>query len=231
MDGRRVATHWALAEEFRAAFPRAELVEHALYVDDGQVLSSGGMLASTDLCLYILTADHGQAYANDVSRVLISPPHRVGGQALYAKLLARPAAGSLAPVMSWLLENLAESLSLERVAARAHMSPRTLERRFRSETGDSLQAWITPPPGRARAGDAGGLGADGHRDRLRHRLRLTGVDAAALRGAHRREPARLPVGVPRAGGGAGDELAAVGRRALRRRSTPARSGRRPGSRR
>lgn len=143
LDDRRVTTHWALAEEFRAAFPRAHLMEHAMYVDDGQILSSGGMLASVDLCLYVLRQDHGQSYANDVSRVLISPPHRTGGQAQYAKAAPRPASGSLSPVLEWITEHLAETLTLEQVAAQAHMSPRTLERRFRAETGDSLAGWIT----------------------------------------------------------------------------------------
>jgi AraC family transcriptional regulator, transcriptional activator FtrA len=144
LDGRRVTTHWALADEFRAAFPRAQLMEHAMYVDDGQILSSGGMLASADLCLYVLGRDHGQSYANDVSRVLISPPHRTGGQAQYAKPTPRPASGSLSPVLDWLAEHLAgpEPLTLERVAAQAHMSPRTLERRIRAETGESLSGWI-----------------------------------------------------------------------------------------
>jgi transcriptional regulator GlxA family with amidase domain len=142
LHGRRVTTHWALAEEFRAAFPTAELVEHAMYVDDGSVLSSGGMLASADLCLHILRLDHGQAYANDVSRILISPPHRVGGQAQYATARPLPATGSLIPVMEWMLTNLAEPLTLVAVARHAHMSPRTLERRFRAETGESVQAWV-----------------------------------------------------------------------------------------
>ncbi|GAA0799849.1 GlxA family transcriptional regulator [Spirilliplanes yamanashiensis] len=142
LDGRRVTTHWALADEFRAAFPRAHLLEHALYVDDGQILSSGGMLASADLCLHVLRHDHGQSYANDVSRVLISPPHRTGGQGQYAKAAPRPASGPLAPVLDWLTEHLAEPLTLQRAAAQAHMSPRTLERRFRAETGDSLAGWI-----------------------------------------------------------------------------------------
>ncbi|WP_158564059.1 GlxA family transcriptional regulator [Jiangella anatolica] len=141
LDGRRVTTHWALADEFRAAFPATELVEHAMYVDDGQVLSSGGMLAAADLCLYVLGQDHGQSYANDVSRVLVSPPHRTGGQAVYARPRPRPA-GPLAPVLDWLDEHLAEPLSVGAVAAQAHMSPRTLERRFREETGDSLAAWL-----------------------------------------------------------------------------------------
>lgn len=143
LDGRRVTTHWALAEEFRSAFPSVDLVEHALYVDDGQFLSSGGMLASADLCLYVIGQDHGQAYANDVSRVLVSPPFRDGGQAQYAKAGLRPVPGRLAPLLDWLAEHIAEPLSLSAVAAQAHLSPRTLERRFRAETGDSLNVWIT----------------------------------------------------------------------------------------
>ena len=142
LDGRSVTTHWALADEFRAAFPGVNLVEHAMYVDDGQVLSSGGMLASVDLCLYVLGRDQGQAYANDVSRVLMSPPHRAGGQGQYAKPFPRPRSGSLAPLLEWLDEHLAEPLSLQDVAAHAHMSPRTLERRLRAEVGASLAGWI-----------------------------------------------------------------------------------------
>lgn len=142
LDGRRVTTHWALAEEFRAAFPSADLIEHAMYVDDGSVLSSGGMLASADLCLHILRLDHGQAYANDVSRILISPPHRIGGQAQYATSRSRPPSGPLAPVMEWMLANLSEPLTVHDVARQAHMSSRTLERRFRTETGESMQSWV-----------------------------------------------------------------------------------------
>jgi AraC family transcriptional activator FtrA len=142
LEGRRVTTHWALAEEFRAAFPGVDLVEHAMYVDDGQVLSSGGMLASADLCLYVLSQDQGQSYANDVSRVLISPPHRAGGQAQYARPLAVPRSGPLAPVMDWLDQHIAEPVTLQAVAEHAHMSERTLARRFRAETGLSLAGWI-----------------------------------------------------------------------------------------
>jgi len=141
LDGRRVTTHWALADEFRSAFPKADLVEHAMYVDDGQILSSGGMLASADLCLYVLGQDHGQSYANDVSRVLVSPPHRTGGQAQYAKPRPRPS-GPLSPVFDWLDEHLTEPLTAGRIAEQVHMSQRTLERRFREETGESPAAWI-----------------------------------------------------------------------------------------
>jgi AraC family transcriptional activator FtrA len=142
LSGHQVTTHWALADDFRAAFPGVQLMEHALYVDDGQVLSSGGMLAAADLCLHVLRRDFGQSYANDISRLLISPPHRSGGQSQYTKNLATPMTSSLAPVMAWMLDHLNEPLTLQSVSAQAHMSTRTLERRFRAETGDSVQNWI-----------------------------------------------------------------------------------------
>lgn len=93
LDGHQATTHWALADEFRSAFPRVRLVEQALYIDDGQVLTSGGMLAATDLCLHVLRRDFGQAYANDMSRLLVSPPHRSGGQSQYTKSPAMPPNG------------------------------------------------------------------------------------------------------------------------------------------
>jgi transcriptional regulator GlxA family with amidase domain len=142
LDGHQATTHWALADEFRAAFPRVRLVERALYIDDGQVLTSGGMLAATDLCLHVLRRDFGQAYANDMSRLLVSPPHRSGGQSQYTKSPAMPPNGSLASVMAWITDHLGDPLTLESVAAEAHMSSRTLARRFRAETGDSVQDWI-----------------------------------------------------------------------------------------
>jgi transcriptional regulator GlxA family with amidase domain len=142
LAGRTVTTHWALADEFRAAFPDVHLVEHAMYVDDGQVLSSGGMLAAAVLCLYVLGQDQGQSYANDVSRVLISPPYRAGGQAQYAKPPARPRSGSLEPLLAWLDQHITEPLTLPEVAAHAHLSERTLERRLRAEVGQTLAGWI-----------------------------------------------------------------------------------------
>jgi AraC family transcriptional regulator, transcriptional activator FtrA len=200
LDGRRVTTHWALADEFRAEFPGAHLVEHAMYVDDGQILSSGGMLASVDLCLYVLGQDHGQSYANDVSRVLISPPHRAGGQAQYAKAVPRPVSGPLSPVMDWLAEHIDEPLTLEQVAAKAHMSPRTLQRRFRAETGDSLAGWIA----RRRVERARALLEDSHltvsqvahaagfgstESLRRHFLTQTGTSPRSYRDAFRARPA------------------------------------------
>jgi transcriptional regulator GlxA family with amidase domain len=143
LDGRRVTTHWALAEQFRTLFPKADLLDDELFVDDGEVLSSGGMLAAADLCLHVLRQDHGPGYANDVARLLVSPPFRVGGQAQYRAPERRRADGSLAPLLTWIEGNLAEPLTLPGLASRAGTSTRTLSRRFLDETGCSAQQWVS----------------------------------------------------------------------------------------
>ena len=143
LDGRRVTTHWALAEQFRELFPDVKLLDDELFVDDGDVLSSGGMLAAADLCLHILRQDHGQSYANDVSRLLVSPPFRTGGQAQYRVNANGRAAGSLEALLEWTEAHLDEALTLRVLAAKAHMSTRTLSRRFEAETGRGALQWIS----------------------------------------------------------------------------------------
>jgi len=72
------------------------------------------------------------------------PPQRAGGQAQYIeRLVPKPSGSELAPLRDWMLQNLAQPLSIDALAERAHMSRRTLIRRFREETGTSPMAWLT----------------------------------------------------------------------------------------
>jgi AraC family transcriptional activator FtrA len=143
LDGRRVTTHWALEGPFRRLFPDAKLLVDELFVDDGNVLSSGGMLAAADLCLHILRNDHGQRYANDIARLLVSPPFRVGGQAQYRVGASDEPDGTLAPLLQWIDDHLDQPLPLTLLAERASMSVRTLSRRFEAETGRGARQWVT----------------------------------------------------------------------------------------
>jgi transcriptional regulator GlxA family with amidase domain len=143
LDGRRVTTHWVLAKEFQERFPHVRLEVDHLYVDDPPVHTSGGMFAVTDLSLHLLALDLGQAYANDVSRLLVSPPRRSGGQAQFVKDAIRldhePPLGSL---VHWLRDNIREPLTLARLARHENISERSLVRKFRESTGCSVLDWI-----------------------------------------------------------------------------------------
>jgi transcriptional regulator GlxA family with amidase domain len=72
------------------------------------------------------------------------PPFRAGGQAQYADdPVATDAVGKpLAAVLDWARERLASGVSIDDVAARAVMSPRTLTRRFQAAIGMSAGEWL-----------------------------------------------------------------------------------------
>jgi AraC family transcriptional regulator, transcriptional activator FtrA len=144
LDSRRVTTHWILAKEFREAFPRVRLDADQLYVDDGPVHTSGGLFSATDLSLHLVALDRGQAYANDTGRILVSAPHRPGGQAQFVKDAIRNEEPSpMSAFLRWLREHIDEPLSLAELASHEHVSERTLIRNFRQATGMSVYDWIT----------------------------------------------------------------------------------------
>lgn len=108
-------THWNAADLFRTTYPRVDLDPALLYVDHGSLLTSAGAAAGLDLCLHMVGRDHGAA--------------------------ADPA--SLDHVLAWLDENSHCELTLDDVAARAGMSIRTLNQRFRDELDDTPFGWLT----------------------------------------------------------------------------------------
>lgn len=143
LDGRRATTHWHWAEELRCRHPRVDVQEQHLFIDDGQILTSAGLLAGADLCLHIVRTDMGVDAANAVARFLVASPHREGGQTLFISRPEGKDGGSLAGTRKWLLENLDVHHTLRSVAQHANVSVRTLTRRFLVETGDTVMGWLT----------------------------------------------------------------------------------------
>jgi transcriptional regulator GlxA family with amidase domain len=143
LDGRRATTHWAHAAAFRKLYPRVQLDENVLFVDDGKVLTSAGLAAGVDLCLHVVRADHGSAIANHAARYCVVSPWRDGGQSQFIdRPLPEPGDGSTARTRVWALERLDQPLDLATLAEHARMSVRTFSRRFRAETGISARAWL-----------------------------------------------------------------------------------------
>ncbi|MFL6075237.1 MAG: helix-turn-helix domain-containing protein [Mycobacteriales bacterium] len=143
LDGRAATTHWRLADELAAAYPRVRVDPDVLYIDHGDVGTSAGTAAGIDLCLHVLRADHGAAYAAEVARRMVMPPHREGGQLQYvSRPVPRRDGEALAPLLDWAAARLDQPLSLEVLAARAGVSARTLGRRFREQTGTSPGRWL-----------------------------------------------------------------------------------------
>jgi len=142
LDGRRITTHWRRAEELQRRFPAVRVDPDVLYVDHGDIATSAGSGTGIDLCLHLVRNDHGAAYAAQIARTMVMPPHREGGQVQY-RLDDRPqSAAALGPVLDWATERLAEPITVDDLAARLTVSPRTLARRFAVELGMAPGQWL-----------------------------------------------------------------------------------------
>jgi transcriptional regulator GlxA family with amidase domain len=144
LEGRRVATHWADCDELASLHPELEVDAGVLFVDDGDILTGAGSAASIDLCLHIVRQDYGSEVATRLARQLVVPPQRDGDQAQYIHkpLPILDEADRFAETMTWVQEHLDEAITIEDLAARSAMSPRTFARRFTESTGSTPYQWL-----------------------------------------------------------------------------------------
>jgi transcriptional regulator GlxA family with amidase domain len=114
-----------------------------LSVDNGNLLTSAGMCCGIDMCLHVVMRGLGAATANRLSRALVAPPHRDGGQAQdVPAAVAIVGDASLAATRAWALGHLADPITVSQMANHARMSARTFMRRFTDETGTTPLQWL-----------------------------------------------------------------------------------------
>ncbi|WES63460.1 helix-turn-helix domain-containing protein [Microbacter sp. GSS18] len=143
LDGRRATTHWMYADTMTRMYPDIDVDPDVLYVQDGRIITSAGTAAGLDACLHLLRQELGAELTNKIARRMVVSPQRDGGQAQFIdKPLPVAASQSLAPITDWMLDNLREDLSIDQLAVRAHMSPRTFARRFKADFGTTPAAWL-----------------------------------------------------------------------------------------
>jgi transcriptional regulator GlxA family with amidase domain len=144
LDGRRSTTHWRHSEELAERFPKTVVEPDVLYVDDDPVVTSAGTAAGIDACLHLVRKVQGAEVARAIARRMVVAPHREGGQAQFVnRPLPQGDGDSLAPLLDWMRHHLDEEATVEQLAVRAHMSPRTFARRFQQETGTTPHRWLT----------------------------------------------------------------------------------------
>jgi transcriptional regulator GlxA family with amidase domain len=114
-----------------------------LYVADEDVMTSAGTAAGIDLCLHLVALDHGVDVAAAVSRRMLMPLFRSGGQAQYIDVpLPRERGDAMSELLGWAISHLPAGVTVDELARRGAVSPRTLTRRFREATGLAPGEWL-----------------------------------------------------------------------------------------
>lgn len=136
IDGRRATTHWAFAQQLAQRFPKVHLADENMVVDEGDIMTAGGILAWADLGLTLVGRLLGPATMLATARfLLIEPPRQ--SQRPFAQFIPRLDHGDDA-IRQCQHRIHAEAASLQGVtglAAAAGMTARTFLRRFSAATG------------------------------------------------------------------------------------------------
>jgi transcriptional regulator GlxA family with amidase domain len=144
LDGRTATTHWRLLAELEVAAPGVRVRRDVLFTDEGDVLTSAGVVGGLDLCLHLVRRDHGAEVAAALARRLVMPPTREGGQRQYvdSPMPPRPSRAGIASTMDWARGMLGESIGVDDLVGHTGMSARTFRREFTAATGTTPGRWL-----------------------------------------------------------------------------------------
>jgi transcriptional regulator GlxA family with amidase domain len=144
LTGHRVTTHWMSCDDLQSRYPDLEVDPEPIFIREGNLATSAGVTAGMDLALHLVEEDHGHALALEVARSLVLFLRRPGTQAQLSAVLAHQATTSapLRDLQHWVVDNLDQDLTVARLAARVHQSPRTFARRFRDDVGTTPARWV-----------------------------------------------------------------------------------------
>jgi transcriptional regulator GlxA family with amidase domain len=136
LDGRRATTHWRFAPKLQAMYPDIRVDGDRIFLAEAGVWTSAGMTAGIDMTLALIEEDCGKDLARTVARMMLVYYRRPGGQLQHSSLLEMNSESDrISRVLGFVRENLSASLSVERLAAEAHLSVRQFSRAFVEATG------------------------------------------------------------------------------------------------
>lgn len=143
LNGKKCSTHWAYYNEFRERFPEVTIMDGQIVTDEGGIYSSGGANSYWNLLLYLLEkyTDRDTAilaakyFAIDIDRNSQSVFALFNGQKDHRDEEVRR-------TQDFIESNYQDKLSVDQLAALVAVSRRSLERRFRSATGNTVAEYI-----------------------------------------------------------------------------------------
>lgn len=142
--GRRITTHWSVADDLQRLFPDVSLEIDALHVRDGKVRTAAGVTAGLDLSLALVEEDLGREVAKKVASHLVMFFKRPGGQLQFSRREGANPTGHavLQEIQRWVIANPAADATTDALAARAGLSSRHFVRLFKHEVGMTPATWV-----------------------------------------------------------------------------------------
>lgn len=144
LDGRRITTHWAVADVLAERYPQVRVEPDAIQLHDGNVRTAAGVTAGLDLALALVEEDLGHDIAKQVAGHLVMYFKRPGGQLQFSRQGTTSPIGrsALQGLQRYVAANPAADHNVKNLAARMGLSPRHFARVFQNDVGITPAAWV-----------------------------------------------------------------------------------------
>jgi transcriptional regulator GlxA family with amidase domain len=121
---------------FRRRYPRVNLRQDQMFIDQGRLYCSAGVNAGMDLSLYLVEKFCGRQTALQCAKTMILDLGRKR-QTPYITYLLSKDHGDLLVIeaQEWIEKHYTQSIDYDWLAGKLRMSRRSLERRFKEATG------------------------------------------------------------------------------------------------
>lgn len=136
LDGKSATLHWGFAEMFRRKYPRVNLRQDQMFIDQGRLYCAAGVNAGLDLSLYLVEKFCGRQTAVQCAKTMILDLGRKMQTPYDSFLFPRDHGDPLInKAQKWIEQHHTQSIDYDRLAGQYRMSRRSLERRFKQATG------------------------------------------------------------------------------------------------
>lgn len=144
LDGKMCTTHFKQTQQLRKLYPRVEVKENILFVEDGRIYSSAGIASGIDLMLHIVEKLKGSYFSHQVARELVIYNRREGSDDQISAFLKyrNHIHSGIHKVQDFTIEHIDQKHSLGELADVAGMSERNFSRVFKRETGITVVSYI-----------------------------------------------------------------------------------------
>lgn len=190
LEERETTTHWKYSRDLRLRYPGLRVDHKRRLVKDGNIYTSAGLTAGLHLALALIEEDYGKQVALLAGRNLMTylePASQAGPTADQEDEISR-STERLGDLVSWIIRNLHQSLTVDVLARRAGMCPSHFTRAFKSVFGITPGDYVE----NLRLNEAQRRLSSRHKTLRSVAASVGFADASAFRRAYARRFGKLP---------------------------------------
>ncbi len=143
LENKSCSTHWSYANEFRTMFPDTDVQEGTIITEEKRIYSSGGANSYWNLLLYLVEKYTDREMAITIAKYFAIDIDR-NNQSAFAMFQGQKSHGDpeVKKVQDLIERKVEERVTVDVLADKVAVGRRSLERRFRSATGNSVHEYI-----------------------------------------------------------------------------------------